>query len=147
MYHLSITNGICDLEPQVPKRLSNGENATIRRICFSESIEGCIRSLQPSSYSNKFDYHYVYKTVGNIEPHDILSNEELVRQGLVPDAKFTGELWVLTPVKIELVSRIAITSDSVKIGKSSSFRYTEYLFVGNNRVEFSEEGFTIICNN
>ncbi len=79
--------------PRIPSNTTNDENETISRICFSDSIQGCIRAI--NGYP-KIDSSYVDVIVWE---HDFQNTDSLYDwkylygRNLVPDAAVTHEYW------------------------------------------------------
>ena len=47
IYHLSMVEGLKQLIPKIPEcAIEKYEDKQIKRICFSDSIDGCLSSLQ-----------------------------------------------------------------------------------------------------
>ena len=92
------------LSPRVPKCRTDRENDKVPRICFSDSILGCLRAI-PDSYDGVYNRIHLQETKGvpalfavyAVNEKDIPRNclfmpEEL--KNSVPDALETGEHWV-----------------------------------------------------
>ena len=102
LYHLSQTPHIEVLVPLIPKcAIPMYEDTSIRRVCFSNSISGCLSALQDIAGAE----FYVYTP---IEECDIIVPEP----ELVNDAHLTGEVWCLDRVKVICIGKIIITNES-----------------------------------
>ena len=113
MYHLSTENHNGDIfEPRYydNDNVKAGTERRVKRICFSDSIHGCIYSIFPSgAYDVDLYVHVpgsevtkVYETT----PDDIY------------DSKITHELWVKEPVTMKCIGKIHISGvykDKVKV--------------------------------
>lgn len=113
MYHLSTENHNGDVfEPRYydNDNVKAGTERRVKRICFSDSINGCIYSIFPSgAYDVDLYVHIpgsevtkVYETT----PDDIY------------DSNITHELWVKEPVTMKCVGKIHISGvykDKVKV--------------------------------
>lgn len=113
MYHLSTENHDGDVfEPRYydNDNVKAGTERRVKRICFSDSINGCIYSIFPSgAYDVDLYVHVpgsevtkVYETT----PDDIY------------DSNITHELWVKEPVTMKCVGKIHISGvykDKVKV--------------------------------
>lgn len=113
MYHLSTENHDGDVfEPRYydNDNVKAGTERRVKRICFSDSINGCIYSIFPSgAYDVDLYVHVpgsevtkVYETT----PDDIY------------DSKITHELWVKEPVTMKCIGKIHISGvykDKVKV--------------------------------
>lgn len=113
MYHLSTENHDGDVfEPRYydNDNVKAGTERRVKRICFSDSINGCIYSIFPSgTYDVDLYVHVpgsevtkVYETT----PDDIY------------DSNITHELWVKEPVTMKCVGKIHISGvykDKVKV--------------------------------
>ncbi|MFA9560685.1 hypothetical protein ACERII_25750 [Evansella sp. AB-rgal1] len=110
VYHLSkgLDDEIREFVPRIPEARQEGEDDSIKRICVADSIEGCLSAMPISSdvslEPNK-TYPFCYYTVYELEAPNyikgsrdktttIISNEQLIEQKLVPDAKITEEHWI-----------------------------------------------------
>lgn len=79
--------------PRIPANTINEENEKIPRICFSNSIQGCIRAI--AGYP-KTDYSYVDIVVWEHEFYDnnnLYDWNYLYVNNFVPDAAVTHEYW------------------------------------------------------
>lgn len=86
------------LYPRIPHHRMNIENSNTRRICCSESIFGCLTAIGGFDVG---DIIYLHICESNNVGHPNFKD--------VPDVAFTGEKWILEPVKMELLTRIKIT--------------------------------------
>ena len=99
-----ITERIIDdniLVPKIPNNYftQNGyEDNKIKRVCFGKSVDECLMAL---SKNCKGLYFYVY-TVKNTSEYEVFKPSIID----VPDSKITGELWILTNVKVSYVGKI-----------------------------------------
>lgn len=99
LYHLSIYKDLKELTPNIPKcAISMYEDTTIRRICFSDWIEGCLSALQdiPKQY-----FVYVPLTYENINKKIYYPSVKEVR-----DSKYTHEVWILDKIKVKCIGII-----------------------------------------
>jgi hypothetical protein len=97
--------------PRVPSNyfIKNGyEDSWTKRICFSDSIDGCLKGLSQNNTNKNF---YVYE--GKLKPNQSVYKPN---KGAVPDSEITGELWALEPTKIRKVGQIRCTGDDGKPG-------------------------------
>ena len=97
MFHLSRYEKLTCLTPHIPENaISENEDTTIARVCFAETIEGCLSSLQhpgiyfvyvPAEYIFENDKHYpsIYE---------------------VKDAEINKEIWVTRPVSVKCIGII-----------------------------------------
>lgn len=106
LYHLSENN--LDgkiLYPRIPNNYmtKNGfeENKT-PRVCFCTSIDGALVGLS-SNLKNKIFYIHEPISYSSLK---IKSNSSIIN--LVPDAKLTGETWVLESVKLKCIGKIKV---------------------------------------
>ena len=98
LYHLSTDENLKVLTPKIPKNaLPEHEDVKTKRICFSDSIEGCLSSLQTSP--NKY---YVYVPENEVDEIDIYipTVDEVI------DAKFTHEVWIMKEIKVKCIGAI-----------------------------------------
>lgn len=98
MYHLSLDGGLTSLTPNVPEcAIPMYEDTFVKRVCFSDYIEGCLSALQdmPRKY-------YVYT------PSEDINEENLYCPSVseVRDSKYTHEIWVLKEIKVKCIGII-----------------------------------------
>ena len=97
LYHLSTNKNLSILTPRIPEcAISIYENTRIKRVCFSDSIDGCLSALQniPTKY-------YVYVPY-NLQNEDIYYPTE----NDVRDAKHTHEIWYLNEINVKCIGAI-----------------------------------------
>lgn len=118
LYHLSKDDNLTKLTPQIPEcAVGIHEDTNTKRVCFSDSIEGCLSALQeiPKQY-------YVYIPAEEIDFYTPTVDE-------VRDAKFTHEVWILQEVKVKCIGVIQSKEyDSAKMhntgrGRTVFFHY------------------------
>ena len=103
------------IHPRVPSNFmtKNGyeENKT-PRVCFSTSIDGCLRALSQNVNGKEF---YVYNP-------EISSKHTVYKptQKEVPDAKVTNEHWILQPVTLHCIGKIRVTGEK---GNGIPYKY------------------------
>jgi hypothetical protein len=109
------------LEPRVPEHKYNCEDAEVKRICVSQSINGCITALASSFSIGDIVYIHQCESDNVIQP----TTKQVV------DVCFTGEQWVLEPVVMKLFMKIIIIGmiDATINDMSNvlyAFKLTEY---------------------
>lgn len=120
MYHLSrneLHNEI--LKPRVPDNFftQHGfEENTIKRICFSDSVDRCLMAL---SQNLKGKVLWVYKPKDLI---NVVTNKEIVKNNYVPDGQLTKEIWSLEDTQLIAVAKIKIIKP---MGELYFFKYGE----------------------
>lgn len=79
--------------PRVPKNRAENENETIKRICLSTDIIGCLTAMpdKPHKYNTKI-------TVYECDVHDYIDYNELYFSNKVCDSYLTHECWYLKPI-------------------------------------------------
>lgn len=108
LYHLSldrIKGGI--LYPRVPESRMEGEDSILKRVCFAERLAGCLTAMPDGINIAKnlialeervgipAIFHLYLTDEQKIKKENILPNEILAEKGFVPDARYTGEVWVV----------------------------------------------------
>lgn len=104
--------------PQIPAGSDIGEKTDLSepdtpRISFSETLEGCFRAIYPNVSQYFEEKHfpwmefYVYTPVLNSKTK-IVYQKELTKKHLVHDAHITGEIWILSSVAVEKVTKIKV---------------------------------------
>jgi len=105
------------LYPRVPLSRMEIEDNSIERICVSKSINGCLSACQCWC---KDEIVNIYKCESNKVVEPTLEQ--------VPDKCFTGEEWILEPVKMKLFMKVKIeTNDDCKL-LSKNMRNVVYKF-------------------
>ena len=98
LIHLSEDYDLTHLTPTIPRyAIDTIEDMTIPRVCFSNSIEGALKSIDGFAGRRLFVYtptHYV----------DIM----IPTRKQVSDAIYTGEVWSLATVEVKLIGMIVI---------------------------------------
>lgn len=121
LYHLSPKKGLSKLIPKVPScAISYYEDTTVKRVCFSDYIEGCLSALQnmPMKY-------YVYVPKGKIKRSQL--HKPTVNE--VRDARYTHEVWVLEEIEVECIGVIESSNwdwserHTTKRGVTTFFHY------------------------
>ena len=84
--------------PRVPENLMNGEDEIYKRICFSDSITGCINSigkvLEACGSTNTMPI-IVWEREVDLLDENLILWKWLYEENLVPDAAITHECWYL----------------------------------------------------
>lgn len=116
LYHLSDDNKLSSLSPKIPKKLQIRTNAfedtTIPRVSFSETIEGCILGIQLSENEFTEKTFYIYSPTNYHTK--FLSNQDIIKQKLVFDAKITKEWWALEEIDVKLIGEVIIINEIIK---------------------------------
>lgn len=110
LYHISPDTDFLGrlFEPRVPrlsKRAEEIEDVVTPRICFSESVSGCISAMpkysrnQVAVVGGRFILYEI--DTKDFSEEDFVSNEMLVRRKAVYDANITKEWWLLKPVFLQ----------------------------------------------
>lgn len=134
LYHVSEDPNLWVLTPRIPTGAVEGVEDRIQpRVCFAETIEGCLSScgfserppgwqpgppagvkflqkrLQPGFDANRWELPelYVY-SVDSVVVEKLRLRPAL--KGLVPDAWHTREVWVEEPVAVEMEGMIKLKS-------------------------------------
>lgn len=91
--------------PRVPDSAGTTEDKVTERICFADSIEGCLTAM-----SSDFRHAYLAKgaliTVWAVDTDELLEGSvvtpsELTYSNKVPDALDNGEYWVTIPLNLK----------------------------------------------
>lgn len=90
--------------PRVPSSRMMGEDSTIGRVCFADSIEHCLSAMPGNNWRHAFGigqrlvaFPYTIDT----DDFDLVTPEILDTEHLVPDAACTQEHWLLRPVTLK----------------------------------------------
>lgn len=108
LYHVSFdidNEPLCKrFVPRVPESHEYGEDNKTKRICFSDSIEGCLDSIGenklPDIITGKTKI-IVWEKVFSISDSELVDWKYLYENDLVCDAAMTHEYWYKKPITIE----------------------------------------------
>ena len=120
LYHLSEDNldGVV-MKPRIPLSRLDEEDAKHVRVCFSTSISGALRAINPSLLKYCPDFYVMcpvdYDKINVFVPSE---NE-------VPDVKDTREKWVRNKVKVECIGKIRAFYSNALSGGFLRFRWIE----------------------
>lgn len=109
------------VQPRIPNNYmtKNGyEDGKTARVCFSTSIDGCLRGLSKNCTGMEL---YVYQPVLNGQKIITPTTKQ------VPDANITKERWITEPVELVCIGKIEVVKDAGKPGHT--YKY------GNNTAE------------
>lgn len=86
------------LRPRIPRDRAPFEDRRIPRICVAPRVEGCLIALSGCYYNRGRWWVYEVDDVemAAVEPHQ------------VPDARESGELWLLTPTRFRYAGTVSI---------------------------------------
>lgn len=105
LYHVKFGHTPTELTlyPAIPLKTMAGEDRTIPRVCFAESWVHCMNALSTSYFDDKEDLDQSLITVYTLdcaETYKHMTNEQLIKGGLVYDAILTKEWWILETVTV-----------------------------------------------
>ena len=118
LYHLSDNKNLDGvvMKPSIPKLKIKDEDGSIKRECFSTTIDGCLQGIypiypdtsldDPRYTSFKGEYLYVYEPANS--DYSYVDTDTLVKKRLVPDAEISKEVWIITPVKVKSTGKIYV---------------------------------------
>ena len=114
LYFVSKYNlGGAVLKPRVPDNfmVRNGyEDGETERVCFSDSVDGCLTGLSRNIEGETFHVHVPDGEYEVVEP----------TEDQVPDCKMTGEKWICSPVRLRRIGTIQVTGS---VGDGIPYRY------------------------
>ena len=99
LYHVSVFlqgNKVL-FTPRVPKSAAEGENTTIKRVCFSTSIENCIKAI--GSYKFKSGTKFMVFEA-DIDSGSLISPQVLFDRNYVKDALENEEYWYRDSIEL-----------------------------------------------
>ncbi len=109
LFHIS--RGIIKvLMPKVPDNFytkKGWEDGTIKRASVAPDIDHCILALGYNKINGNPKLYRVYEPL-DYTKIKVMTNAEIIRRGLVPDAKVMKEVWLLTPTKVKEIAKIKI---------------------------------------
>lgn len=105
LYHVSYEDLDGEtLIPRIPDNLfteMGWEDNKRKRVCFAERVGGCLSALSRAVKGRLF----------NVYSPDDIDLYRVYKPSIeqVPDVELTGELWIVKPVKVNLVGKIMVT--------------------------------------
>lgn len=106
-------------KPRVPHNKMNCEEGKIKRICTSQSIDGCLVAIGGFKVG---DTVYVYKCEFNGKTYKPNCYE-------VPDVIFTGEEWILNDTIITKLYQLEITDVHIRTHNTMRIDTYSYKFI------------------
>lgn len=125
LYHVAIGKHVLvrKFVPRVPESVHPREDIITPRICFAETIEGCLSAIgQTFYYPGTPEPLTVWE--GDFDERYIISPEYLYSSGKVMDCLRTREWWVLYPITL-----------TGKIVYLTYFEKTPYILPDENKKE------------
>lgn len=110
--------------PKIPDNTIRGENEEIPRICFSDSIQGCIRGIKgypkmDSPYAEIIVWEHEF-----LESDNLYDWRYLYENNLVPDAAVTHEYWFTERITLD-GSKYRISDIEHRVLYSFPMKYKE----------------------
>ena len=151
LYHVSVflQDKKVLFKPRVPKSAAEGENATIERICFSTSIENCIKAIGPSKFKSGTKF-MIFEADIDADSESLIPPQALFDRNYVKDALENEEYWYTDSIELDgkfyiienidyepQISLKCVTIDEIKsilLKVSSGFK-----FVTDLNLESAEE--------
>lgn len=105
-------------EPAIPQHRAVGEDGSIARVCFADTVEGCFRAIPGCDhFIHKPSYSDSMIAAAHIYVHvPIFDNffRRAIDEGLVayphtmlvPDAYLTQEIWVMDEVEVQCIAEM-----------------------------------------
>lgn len=118
--------------PEVPCHRAVGEDATIARVCFADTIEGCFRAMPGcAKFIDGGMYKWPLVSHAHAYVHVPIFDDDLMEamqsgliayphNQLVPDTYMTQEVWIMNRVQVECVAEIHIWYDATGIPNYTS---------------------------
>lgn len=110
------------------------EEYTTPRVCFSNSIEGCLNAIMSAKDRMKLagKQIYVYIPENPIDQYKTKSNKMIQKDGDIFDANITNEMWILEPVKVKYIGSIVvdkvITEKKTKMNNNKNNTLVKYIY-------------------
>ena len=110
LYHVSIDTDTLKREftprvPELSRKAVEIEDVKTPRICFAETVSGCVSALPKYSREKVIQNgtKFVLYTIDteDFESEDFISNEKLIQDKTVYDANITKEWWLLKSVSLQ----------------------------------------------
>lgn len=150
LYHVSVfLQGKKVLfKPRVPKSAAEGENTTIERICFSTSIENCIKAIGPSKFKSGTKF-MVFEADIDADSESLIPPQALFDRNYVKDALENEEYWYTDSIElngkfyiienIDYEPQISLKCVTIDEIKSILLKvYSGFKFVTNLNLESAE---------
>ena len=127
LYHISIDTDTVERKfiprvPELSRKAVEIEDVKTPRICFAETVSGCVSALPKYSREKiiKKGTRFVLYTIDtkDFRPEDFVSNQELVQNKTVYDANITKEWWLLKPVTLYGKLCETIVADKMNLGQN-----------------------------
>lgn len=125
LYHIAVGKHdlVREFVPRVPESANPPEDVVTPRICFAETLEGCLTAIgHPFYYPGTPEPLTVWE--GDFDERYIISPEYLYSTSSVMDCLRTREWWVLHPVTL-----------TGKLIYLTYFEKTPYIFPDENKKE------------
>lgn len=102
LYHVSVflQDKKVLFKPRVPESAAEGENATIERICFSISIENCIKAIGPSKFKSGTKF-MVFEADIDADSESLIPPQALFDRNYVKDALENEEYWYTDSIELD----------------------------------------------
>jgi hypothetical protein len=102
LYHVSVflQDKKVLFKPRVPKSAAEGENATIERICFSTSIENCIKAIGPSKFKSGTKF-MIFEADIDADSESLIPPQALFDRNYVKDALENEEYWYTDSIELD----------------------------------------------
>lgn len=161
LYHVSLDfeHHIDLFIPDIPKKRAGGEDSTMKRICTSDTLEGCMIG-HPNVWYHAHEYtdmeyydpyeHMGFMTVlldhenewGHLmkvyefeaEEDQYIGPEKIKQENWVPDVDKTREHWIMEPIKAKRVFYLHLTNTEL-VDKNQLFEYKLYESEELGRIE------------
>lgn len=109
LYHMShgVTRPKFRMVPRIPASCMKDENREIKRICVAPTIAGCLRGRRGVNSDEHVKIVYrPYRSYCDPNATIYVADAEPVEPVGVPDAEYTGELWLTKPTTFTKVGEI-----------------------------------------
>jgi len=109
VFHIS-NNIIKILQPKIPNNFytkMGWEDGKIKRISVAPDIDHCILSIGNNKVAENPKIYRVYEPI-DYDKIKVMTNQELIRRNLVPDAKQTKEFWLLSTTRVKEIAKIKV---------------------------------------
>lgn len=104
------------------------------RVCFSNSIEGCLNAIITMKDRMKLagKQIHVYIPENPIDQYKTKSNKMIQKDGDIFDANITNEMWILEPVNVKYIGSIVvdkvITEKKTKMSNNKKKTLIKYIY-------------------
>lgn len=148
LYHISPEIDKLEIKftPRIPVDIENNEDNTTLRICFSDSIEGCLSAMgNVNRYIDETGKgtFVMYSFECFIDDNNLIDWRSLFESGKVPDAAVTHEYWYMKPITLHgrriIINNLEYAHQNRRTVKVIQNKYRENILTVLKRYGLNED--------